>query len=227
MHAFSPVSSKKLYVQIYDQIHEAIVSGHYKVGDKLPSEKELCQQFSVSRVPVREALCGLELNGLVGSIQGVGVYVKNPVADIGDWIQGVSPQDIINARVILEPHIAKEAAQNIGEAEKRELLDIIERFRLATEAGNYSTSADKDFHVCISKACGNTMFAMMIDLIFKSMDKKMWDFILSRTIATEKYGRQNFVEHKQIADMIISGNADGAYTYMKEHMEKLIERYWS
>lgn len=228
MQAFSPVFSKKLYVQIYDQIHEAIVSGRYKVGDKLPSEKELCQQFNVSRVPVREALCGLELNGLVESIQGVGVYVKKPVADSNDWIQGVSPQDIINARVVLEPHVAREAALNISEAEKRELLDTIERFREAIGTGDYYTSADKDFHLCISRACGNTMFTMMIDQIFKSMeDQKMWDFIINRTIATERYGKQNFVEHEQIADMIISGDAGGAYAAMKEHMEKLIERYWS
>ena len=76
MQGFSPVASNKLYIQIYNQLHDAIVGGKFQVGDKLPSEKELCQIFNVSRVPVREALCALELNGLVDSIQGGGVYVK-------------------------------------------------------------------------------------------------------------------------------------------------------
>ena len=80
----SPVSSNKLYVQIYNQLVEAIRSGMFKVGEKLPSEKELCQTFNVSRVPVREALCALELNGLVDSIQGVGVYVKKTSPTITD-----------------------------------------------------------------------------------------------------------------------------------------------
>lgn len=54
----------------------------------------------------------------------------------------------------------------------------------------------------------------------------MWDFILTHTIASEKYGGQNFADHKQIADMIISGDAYGIYTCMKKHMEKLVERFW-
>ncbi|MBQ5670894.1 MAG: winged helix-turn-helix transcriptional regulator, partial [Oscillospiraceae bacterium] len=82
MATFNPVSSNKLYIQIYNQIHDAIINGVYKVGDKLPSEKEFCAMFNVSRVPVREALCALELNGLVDSIQGVGVYVKERPAKI-------------------------------------------------------------------------------------------------------------------------------------------------
>ena len=76
MQGFSPVSSNKLYIQIYNQLREAITSGRYAVGEKLPSEKELCQIFNVSRVPVREALCALELNGMVDSVQGGGVYVR-------------------------------------------------------------------------------------------------------------------------------------------------------
>lgn len=83
----------------------------------------------------------------VESVQSLGVYVKKPVANTVVWTQGVSPRDIINARVVLEPHIARMAALNISEAEKVELLDIIDRFCEATETGDYSTSADKDFHI--------------------------------------------------------------------------------
>ena len=95
MSAFSPVTSNKLYIQIYNQIRDAILNGTFKVGDKLPSEKELCETFGVSRVPVREALCALELNGLVSSIQGLGVYVKEVNTITNDWTQEIDPQDII------------------------------------------------------------------------------------------------------------------------------------
>lgn len=46
---FNPVSNKKLYIQIYNQILSEIQLGSFKVGDKLPSERELCEQFGVSR----------------------------------------------------------------------------------------------------------------------------------------------------------------------------------
>ena len=64
MATFNPVSSNKLYIQIYNQIHNAIINGVYKVGDKLPSEKEFCAMFNVSRVPVRDnALCRFKCDG--------------------------------------------------------------------------------------------------------------------------------------------------------------------
>ncbi|MEH7398599.1 FadR/GntR family transcriptional regulator, partial [Priestia megaterium] len=48
--SFNPVSNNKLYIQIYNQILSEIQSGAFQVGDKLPAERELCEQFGVSRV---------------------------------------------------------------------------------------------------------------------------------------------------------------------------------
>ena len=118
MQGFSPVASNKLYIQIYNQLHDAIISGRFQVGDKLPSEKELCQAFNVSRVPVREALCALELNGLVDSIQGGGVYVKAQQSE-EDLPQVIEPQEIIRARMVLEPDIAREAALHLDDENRR------------------------------------------------------------------------------------------------------------
>ena len=75
--SFSPVSSKKLHIQIYNQILSQIQSGSFQVGDKLPAERELCEQFGVSRAPIRQALSALELNGMIYSRQGEGVFVKS------------------------------------------------------------------------------------------------------------------------------------------------------
>ena len=110
MPSFSPVSSNKLYIQIFNQIRGAILDGTLKVGDKLPSEKELCQMFGVSRVPVREALCALELNGLVESNQGQGVYVRENSVVSTDWLEEIDPQDIIRTRRLIEPAVARSAA---------------------------------------------------------------------------------------------------------------------
>src|SRR4051812_24592635 len=74
---FNPVSNKKLYMQIYNQILSEIQLGSFKVGDKLPAERELCEQFGVSRAPIRQALSALELNGFIYSRQGEGVFVKS------------------------------------------------------------------------------------------------------------------------------------------------------
>lgn len=71
-------SSVPMYIQIADQLSEAIYHGDYKSGDKLPSENCLCQQFGVSRITVRQALNLLVQQDLAFSVHGKGTFIKNP-----------------------------------------------------------------------------------------------------------------------------------------------------
>ena len=227
MPSFSPVTSNKLYIQIHNQIRDAILDGTFKPGDKLPSEKELCQMFNVSRVPVREALCALELNGLVDSNQGQGVYVKSVNSVTNDWIQETDPQDIIQARLLLEPEIARCAALNITGVEKERMRAIVETFRREAENGVYSAQTDRDFHMSIARASGNHMFFVISDMVWKAMEQRMWSLILSRTVTAEENRKQHFEEHMQIAEAILSGDADLAFRCMKANMSELERRYWN
>ena len=227
MSAFSPVTSNKLYIQIFNQIRDAILAGTFKVGDKLPSEKELCQMFNVSRVPVREALCALELNGLVESNQGQGVYVKEVNSVTNDWINEIDPQDIIQARKLMEPEVARCAALNISSVEKERMRAIMERFREEAEANVYSEVTDRDFHMSIARASGNHVYLVMCDMVWKAMEQRMWSLILSRTVTAEENRKRHYEEHMQIAEAILSGEAELAYSTMKAHMEDLERRYWN
>ena len=170
MQGFSPVASNKLYIQIYNQLHDAIISGRFQVGDKLPSEKELCQAFNVSRVPVREALCALELNGLVDSIQGGGVYVKAQQSE-EELPQVIEPQEIIRARMVLEPDIAREAALHLDEENRKVLEELLEKFHAESKVGVITKETDRAFHLALAKASGSTMYVMIMDLVFKAMEQ--------------------------------------------------------
>ena len=66
-----------------------------------------------------------------------------------------------------------------------------------------------------------------MEMIFKTMEPRLWELILSRTINTKKFQDQNNLEHIQICEAVLEGRADNAYDFMKMHMEKLYERYWS
>lgn len=225
---FSPVSASKLYIQIYNQMLEAILSGTYRVGDRLPSEKELCAMFNVSRVPIREALCALELNGMVTTQQGSRVYIRRSApAASGPIISAVEPQEIIRLRTLLEPEIAREAALHIDENGRRELSGIIERMREDETRGVFSPEADQDFHRFLARASGNSLFVAVMELVYDAMKEKMWELILSRTVSTQKYREQNCAEHINVAQAVLEGRADDACRFMKEHMERLHERYWS
>ncbi len=227
MPAFSPVTSNKLYMEIFRQLRDAIMAGTFQVGDKLPSEKELCEMFGVSRVPVREALCALELNGLVESNQGQGVFVKEIHSVTNDWINEIDPQDIIQTRMLMEPEVARCAALHISEVEKARMRDIVETFRREAESGVYSAQTDRDFHMSIARASGNHVFLVMCDMVWKAMEQRMWKLILSRTVTAAENREQHFKEHMQIAEAILAGDAELAYTVMKAHMEDLERRYWN
>lgn len=67
-----------LYIVVKNQIVEDIVSGKYEVGDKLPTEMELCEQYNVSRTTVRIALQQLALEGRINKVQGKGTFVTKP-----------------------------------------------------------------------------------------------------------------------------------------------------
>ena len=210
MQGFSPVASNKLYIQIYNQLHDAIISGRFQVGDKLPSEKELC----------------LELNGLVDSIQGGGVYVKAQQSE-EELPQVIEPQEIIRARMVLEPDIAREAALHLDDENRRILEEILARFRVESRVGVITKETDRAFHLALAKASGSTMYVMIMDLVFKAMEQELRELILSRTIATQRYRDQNNMEHIRICEAILDGRADDAHEFMKSHMAMLYERYWS
>ena len=70
-----PVNHNSASSQIYEQLLHYIISGEWPVGTRLPSEKDLAEQFGVSRVPIREALQRLRAIGVVRSLQGSGSFV--------------------------------------------------------------------------------------------------------------------------------------------------------
>lgn len=78
MHLLDDKSPIALYYQLKSVLAQRILDNEWKVGDRLPTEFELCQQYGVSRITVRQALAELEKDGLVRRRQGVGTFVTTP-----------------------------------------------------------------------------------------------------------------------------------------------------
>ena len=115
---YLPIQSERLYEQIVNQIEQRIESGDLKVGDQLPSERELAEQFTVSRTAVREAVKALRQKGLLEIRPGRGTLITNGTSDtvrnsLGMLMKiGVTKGlgDLVEVREILEPEIAALAA---------------------------------------------------------------------------------------------------------------------
>lgn len=230
--SFNPVSSKKLYMQIYSQILSEIQSGSFKIGDKLPAERELCEQFGVSRAPIRQALSALELNGIIYSRQGEGVYVKNTQvtpdrSQSAIFFNSISPEDIVEVRMNIEPLIVKFAAQRATNEDIEELRRTIEEMEKETQAGIYVPETDEKLHYGIAKASHNDLFINMMAAINNAMkQQEMWKFIRDRTVTRPDYRDVNFKEHQLIIKAIEEHNEKEAVEIMTNHMQNLYDRYW-
>src|SRR3982074_911032 len=120
---YKVVQTSRLYQQIVQQIEESIEKGQLKPGDQLPAERELAQQFGVSRTAVREALKTLREKGLVEAYAGRGTFVTNETArsmrhTLDRMIRSGTSEgavQLVEVREILEPEIAALAAQRADE----------------------------------------------------------------------------------------------------------------
>ncbi|MDT8862102.1 FadR family transcriptional regulator [Alkalihalobacillus sp. MEB130] len=230
--SFNPVANKKLYIQIYYQILSEIKLGSFEIGDKLPSERELCEQFGVSRAPIRQALSALELNGVIYSRQGEGVYVKNKetVAQNSQsafFLESVSPEDIVEARMNIEPLIIQFAALRATEEDIVGLRATLTKMEEETKAGIYVPETDETLHSQIAKASQNDLFIQFMSAISNSMkQQEMWHFIRDRTVTRPDYREINFKEHQSLIKAIEDHNENAAVELMTTHMQNLYERYW-
>lgn len=229
---FNPVSGNKLYIQIYNQILSEIQSGAFKIGDKLPAERELCEQFGVSRAPIRQALSVLELNGYIYSRQGEGVYVKSNQSVVASqnveiMLEAVSPEDIVEARMNIEPIIIKFAALRATAEDIEGLRTTIKKMEEETKAGIYVPETDEELHNQIAKGSYNDLFINFMSAISKAMkQQEMWQLIRDRTVTRSDYRDINFKEHQLLIKAIEDHNEKEAVNLMTSHMENLYERYW-
>jgi GntR family transcriptional regulator, transcriptional repressor for pyruvate dehydrogenase complex len=230
--SFNPVSSKKLYMQIYNQILSEIQLGSFKIGDKLPAERELCEQFGVSRAPIRQALSALELNGIIYSRQGEGIYVKsNQIlsdnSQTAIFFNSISPEDIIEVRMNIEPLIVKFAALRATDEDIEELRSTIQKMEEETKAGVYVPETDEQLHRGIAKASHNELYINIMAAISNAMKhQEMWKFIRDRTVTRPDYRDINFKEHQLLIEAIEEHNVEKSVEIMTKHMQNLYDRYW-
>jgi len=159
-----PVSRLTLSEQVAAQLANQIAEGRWQVGERLPSENELCSTMGVGRSTLREALKSLAFVGMIRMRPGEGTYVAGGSQYLADRIlaQGrlnteKQMDDVGEARLIVETETAALAAVRAEPAdlEKLESLLAAMRRRLETGEGTPYPNLDVEFHLTIAKASKN------------------------------------------------------------------------
>jgi len=209
---FTPTRRDRVSAEILRQLKSAILAGRLKPGDKLPSEKQLAQQFQSSRGSVREAIRALEQAGLLVVRRGSGggaMVADGNLRHVTDSLfalirlGSVSIHHLTEVRVILEPWIARLAAQRITE-----------------EEGDLHATADLGFHRMLAEAAKNPLLV----LFAHSMADVMVEEVVARLEMDAATNRSNLAFHQRICAALARRDHGEASRVMLEHITEVQDR---
>jgi len=218
------VSSGRLYQQVAATIEREIADGRYQPGQRLASERDLAEQFGVSRPTLRRAVIALEMRGLLESRQGSGVYVRKVVAvtptpprelDIGAFDQA-------EARRLFEGEVAALAATLITDEELAYLESLVAEMTNEKATKEQSELADRQFHATIARATRNAAIVRVVE--------NTWDLRYKSPLCMQMLERARDVrrrplkdEHQDIIESLRTRDPKAARTAMQSHLGGLIE----
>jgi GntR family transcriptional repressor for pyruvate dehydrogenase complex len=220
---FEPVSGKRIPELIADQIRERIFAGSYRVGDRLPPERELARSFNVSPLILREALHSLKAQGLVLIKKGAtgGTFIAAPTHDVVTQSlvtllhsQGTTIEQLTEARLIIEPSIAELAAIRRTE---QNVQTLRENVRDASSPRRSVLDRSKDnvtFHRLVADICGNPVLTASARSIMDTFDKD-----LSKARLRDKVTTSITCEHEEILEAICDCDRRSAFRLMHKHIK--------
>ena len=218
--------------QIMEKIKQSIISGEFKIGERLPTELQLTEKFGVSRVPVREALRSLRQAGFLVTKHGVGTFVNIVSPDIlGNefdtfmFLQEKSIVETLQLRRLLEVESARLAAINATDLDIRKIKEFEELAREEITKFKYGKdnsffAADLKFHVAVAEASHNGIYVKFINTIHETLHIHQF---LSLRAPTQPDEVINY--HRSICEAIAGHDPEKASFTMDMHIkgvEKLI-----
>ncbi len=210
------LKSKKLYLQVYEEIKKYIVKYNFKPGDKLPTEMEMSEKLGVSRNVLREALKTLEIIGVVSSKPGVGMTLNgfnsnilssviflNLIADGVDLIS--QTQEV---RKVLELGFSQKCFETITDAQIEKLEECLEKMKNESDSVELY-AIDSEFHRTLYKNVKNDVLVAFVDATW-NCEKYYHD-------KWEKDHIKTYEKHKKIVEALKLDNFDDFYSVMQYH----------
>jgi GntR family uxuAB operon transcriptional repressor len=196
----------RLYRVVSARIEELIRDENIRPGERLPAERDLATKLGVSRTSLREALIALELGGMVEVRGGSGVYVS-----------------VLAARRLIEVEVAALAARNATAANIDAILIAVEQMEQHHEHSSDSESADRNFHLAIARATGNSALTGVVEYLWNQRGS-LWHK-LKEHFQTEELRQQTLLDHRNILTAIASHDVAGAKAAMRAHLDRVTRTF--
>lgn len=240
-----PLRLLQRYERIAERLADDIRHGRLRPGARLPSERELARRLEVGRASVREALAALQVEGVLETRPGSGSFVAADALEQLGTADGdgdgdrdrdtlelphdASPSDLLETRLLLEPRVARLAAQR-GRRDP-ELEARLAAMEAATEGAAADPAAraawnesDRHFHLRLAGLTGNPVLYLLAGQLAELMDQPLWQRLRDDSIAVPGRTRLHLAEHRMIYEAVVDGALEPAEFYATQHLER-VRRY--
>ncbi|MFI6322737.1 FadR/GntR family transcriptional regulator [Nonomuraea sp. NPDC050556] len=228
---FEPVRTVRAYERIVEQIEEAVERGDLRPGERLPSERELMVQFSVSRSTVREALRVLQARGLVrsrpGDPNGAEVQPFTPAALHKSMttlarVDELSIGELVQFRMVLDSAANLLAARLKTPEQLAEMEAAIAAMRASADQG-YETfsAADVAFHDAVARASGNKLIEICNDVV-RSI---VLNLVAGKLADAPELMERSVRHHEEVLEAVRQGDGQSAARLARQTMYDYYETY--
>ncbi|MDN4501480.1 FadR/GntR family transcriptional regulator [Alteromonadaceae bacterium BrNp21-10] len=213
------IKTKRLYVQVAEQISRLVSDGNIAIGEKLPAERDLAEKLGVSRPTVREAMIALEIQGVVEIRTGSGIYILEPKPQLSVNDAGVGPFEILDTRLIIETEACALAASHISAKQIKQLKHLVTEMQLEETQADASERADMKFHLVIAEASQNSAISTIVKWLWDLRNQSHLSQVFMAKVREEGI-HPSINEHIQIISALESGDGQRAKEAMAAHIIK-------
>jgi GntR family transcriptional repressor for pyruvate dehydrogenase complex len=225
---YIPVQAPKVFERVAVQIEQRILDGELHSGDRLPTERELAEQFQVSRTAVREALKILAQKGLVDMRPGRGTIVIDGAHEALQHSLGLvmrlklgevgGSNSLVEVREILEIEIAALAAERATEQEIAAMREAVQVMDESLDNADVFITADNRFHEALAQATQNALILTLVRSIVNLLSEQR-----KQIFATAGGPQRGQVHHKSILASVIKHDPEAARAAMRAHLRQVRE----
>lgn len=226
---FEPVRTRHTFEEAAEQIAEKVRSGELRLGDKLPAERELAVKMQISRPTLREAARVLVEAGLLEVRRGPGggMFVRSDVVPVELVRQRSSLRldevaQVLEARRLIEPGVARLAAQRASEEQLDAIERSIESMREICARGYEAADEDRflgldlQFHLALARAAGNPTVESLMRALLRQLEIAR-DMAMHVPLVPE----WTIQIHERTLEAVRSGDLDRVTEVMDEHLGQL------
>ncbi len=224
---FKPIKQSRVSEEVAGQLKQSILLGNFKAGDRLPSERQLAEEFEVSRVAIREALRALGNAGFISVRQGPtgGAFVTElTFAHLADTYldlflsNKISIPELHQVRVLVEPEVARLAAQHVTDEYANRLTAASAAENLPPVALPEDIDRKQALHFILAEMCGNRFYEGLVHSMLKLTRQVV------EVINPDPWDMHPGNWHVPVVKAVLSKNSEASYEAMRFHATEFGER---